>query len=357
MIKSNRTYLAQFKTRTANFVIKQDHIREASVGTGASTTINAILRFQQVLFTSIFALLVGCSYTGPQSTIHSEKETKHILLLSGKKTHGHGQHENNSGISVLENLLQRQTKANFVTKIFLDAAWPTQSELDNADAIVIMSDGDQNHLLKDKMAEFDSLLEKNSDLGLLFIHYATVPEGRKSPDFKGTYFNNWIGGFYAGNSKNRTLTRWTHIQSKLSEHPVNKGVEPYTIFDEIYYRMEYVDSIKPIVVAETFNQVPTFYSNTGKSKYERDRNQVASFLSELERTIFWSFDRKGGGKSIGTTMGHTHSNFWMTKSIRKQLVNSVAWISGMDIPEEGFDALDLTEDQMMLNHSLPNKHK
>jgi len=152
-----------------------------------------------VIFLSI---LFGCSqaanYTQASSNTH--KETKKVILLSGKKSHAHGHHENNAGISVLENLLQRQTKAHFDTSKFLNGDWPEQSELERADAIVVMSDGDNKHILKDRMVEFDLLIKNNPKLGLLFIHYATVPEGRKNPEFKGGYFNDWIGGFYAGDS-------------------------------------------------------------------------------------------------------------------------------------------------------------
>ena len=39
------------------------------------------------------------------------------------------------------------------------------------------------------------------------------------------------------------------------------------------------------------------------------------------------------------------------------MINSVAWISGLDVPAKGFDALELTEEQLNLNHSLPKKLK
>jgi len=286
-------------------------------------------------------------------SIQAEEGAKNILLLSGTKTHPFGHHECNSDISVLENLLQRQTKAEFETKLFLNGAWPETSELEAADAIVIICDGDAKHILNDRMAEFDALLGKNSDVGLFFIHYATVPLGRMEPDFKGTHFNNWIGGFYVGDSHNKTLTRFTNIRTKLFKHPVNNGVVPYTIFDEIYYRMQFVDNIRPIVVAEPYDEVPVFHSPAEKNRFERDIGQVASFESELERTIFWSFERENGARSLGTTMGHIHKNFWTNESIRKQMINSVAWISGLDIPVGGFDALDLTEEQLNLNHSSP----
>jgi hypothetical protein len=119
--------------------------------------------------------------------------------------------------------------------------------------------------------------------------------------------------------------------------------------------MEYVENIRPIVVAESFDGAPTFQSPVERMRYARDHDQVATFESELERTIFWSFERENGGRSLGLTMGHIHRNFWMNESIRKQMVNSVAWISGLEVPADGFDALDLTEEQLMLNHSLPPK--
>ncbi len=115
--------------------------------------------------------------------------------------------------------------------------------------------------------------------------------------------------------------------------------------------MEFVENIDPIVVAESLEDVPVFNSPVERMRFGRDNAQVATFESELERTIFWSFERESGGKSLGMTMCHIHRNFWMNESIRKQMINSVAWISGLEIPFDGFDALDLTEEQLNLNHS------
>lgn len=300
----------------------------------------------------ILSILIIAFFSSCAVNTKAEEKAKKVILLSGPKSHAFGHHECNSDISVLENLLQRQTKAKFTTKLFLNGAWPETSELEAADAIVVCCDGDQKHILKNRMAEFDALLNKNSDVGLLFIHYATVPNGRT-----GTYFNKWIGGFYAGQKRSKTLTNYSHIKTKLSDHPVNKGVEPYTIFDEIYYRMEYVEGIKPVIVAEHVPDVPKFYSPSEKSRFERDNDQVKEFKTELERTIFWSFEREGGGKSLGVTMGHIHKTFWMTKDVRKQMVNSVAWISGLEIPSEGFEALDLSEEQLNMNHSVLKETK
>lgn len=284
--------------------------------------------------------------------IQADESAKNIILLSGKKSHAFGHHECNSDISVLENLLQRQTKAKFKTKTFLNAAWPKTNELETADAIVVICDGDTKHILKNKMKEFDDLLKKNSDVGLLFIHYATVPNGRT-----GEYFDHWIGGYYAGQKRSKTLTNYSHVKSKLTDHPVNKGVQPYKIFDEIYYRMEYVDNIKPVVIAEPLTEIPEFHNPLEKMRFHRDNHLIETFKTDLEKTIFWSFERESGGKSLGVTMGHIHKNFWMNENIRKQMINSVAWISGLSIPEEGFDALDLTEEQLNLNHSVDTPKK
>jgi len=132
---------------------------------------------------------------------------------------------------------------------------------------------------------------------------------------------------------------------------------PYTIFDEIYYRMSYVDGIDPIVVVEEAHEEPHFRTDLEKARYERDRTKISNFRNELERTVFWGFEREGGGRSVGTTMGHIHKNFWTTEGVRKQMVNSVAWAAQIEVPEDGFDALFLTEAQLKLNHSLPRGHR
>ncbi|MCM8534044.1 MAG: hypothetical protein NE330_22975, partial [Lentisphaeraceae bacterium] len=109
----------------------------------------------------ITLLIVSTFFIFSIQSVSASESLKKVLLLSGKKSHGYGHHECNSDISVLKNLLERQTKAEFSAKIFLNGAWPEDSEFGEADAIVICCDGDQKHILKNRMEKFDSILKAN----------------------------------------------------------------------------------------------------------------------------------------------------------------------------------------------------
>src|SRR5678809_214286 len=69
-----------------------------------------------------------------------------VLLLAGKPSHGPGEHEHNAGVQLLAKCLN-QAAPNVATKFHLNAEWPSQDELSQADTIVFYADGGGGHFL------------------------------------------------------------------------------------------------------------------------------------------------------------------------------------------------------------------
>ncbi|MEX1122746.1 MAG: hypothetical protein WED82_11460, partial [Balneolales bacterium] len=48
----------------------------------------------------------------------------------------------------------------------------------------------------------------------------------------------------------------------------------------------------------------------------------------------WAVDRKDGGRGFGFTGGHYHKN-WGNDDYRKYVLNSMVWLTGLDVPANG----------------------
>ena len=56
--------------------------------------------------------------------------------------------------------------------------------------------------------------------------------------------------------------------------------------------------------------------------------------SGKSETLCWSVERVDGGRGVGFTGAHFHSNF-ADDGFRKLVLNAVAWTAGLDIPDKG----------------------
>ena len=245
-----------------------------------------------------------------------------------------------------QSYLKKQTQIKFNTKIFLNNKWPSKEEFAWADGIVVVTDGDARHVVTktpQNIKDFETLLKRK--IGVVFIHYATVVNKKYNPKLM-----RWIGGFYDRYKKKRTLTKFTYVKLNPEKHPINNGVMPYVLFDEIYYRMTYDKSIKPVAKAVAHNSKPHYFNNLERKRHKKDQNFIAKHDTN-PHTIFWSFIRSDGGRSVGTTYGHIHHNIWSQSNIRKQLLNAVAWSTGCKVPTNGLNPLRVSKELMFKNHS------
>ena len=117
-------------------------------------------------------------------------DTKKIVFVAGKPSHGYGAHEHNAGCLLLAKYL-KQSKPKYETEVFLNG-WPESGveAFDGADAVVVYCDGGKRHLLLPHLEEFKKVMKRG--IGLACIHYAVeVPEHTG-----GGPFLDWIGGYF-----------------------------------------------------------------------------------------------------------------------------------------------------------------
>ena len=62
--------------------------------------------------------------------------------------------------------------------------------------------------------------------------------------------------------------------------------------------------------------------------------------------VGWAFDRPGGGRSIGTTLGHFYRNF-QQEPFRRMVVNAILWTAQVEVPDGGAN-VELSKEDLAL---------
>jgi hypothetical protein len=161
---------------------------------------------------------------------------KKVVLVAGRQSHGPGDHEFNAGVQLLDQCLKNEPS---VLSTFYLNGWPKDpSAFDNADAILFYMDGGANHpaIQEDRIEYLDRLAKKGVGLG--FAHYAVeVPAGKA-----GEAFQRWIGGYYEHQFSVNPM--WSPEYKEYPEHPVARGVKPFSVRDEWYFNMRWDENAK-----------------------------------------------------------------------------------------------------------------
>ena len=262
---------------------------------------------------------------------------KRILLIAGRKSHGPGDHEFFAGTAILMNLL-KQTPG--VWPIMARDGWPKNEKLfDTADCVVFYMDGRGGHpvVQGDRLAKMQKLMDRG--VGWVNLHYAVdyLPQHGKT-------VIGWMGGYYEPNYS--INPHWDAVIRTLPKHPITRGVEPFTIRDEWYYGMRFIEDMKgltPILQA-----VPP--DETRRTEYTKSRK------GQIE-TMAWAYERPDGGRGFGFTGAHFHRN-WADENFRRLVVNAILWCAKVEVPEGGakveFDPADLNKNLDWKGKGEPN---
>jgi type 1 glutamine amidotransferase len=257
---------------------------------------------------------------------------KRILIVAGSTSHGPGDHEFFAGSAILVNLL-KQTDGVF--PIMARNGWPKNEKLfETADCVVMYMDGGSGHPAIQK-PERMALIQKQLDRGAGWVnmHYAVeYPVKAGDRDIAGPV-KGWLGGYYeTGYSIN---PHWDAEIRALPKHPITRGVKPFTLRDEWYYGMRWIDDMKG--VTPILQAIPPDGT--------RSTDHTKMHKGEIE-TMAWAFERTGGGRSFGFTGGHFHRN-WADEDYRRLVVNAILWAAKVEVPEKGakvdFDVADLNK--------------
>jgi type 1 glutamine amidotransferase len=253
-------------------------------------------------------------------------ETRRLVLVAGRPSHGRGAHEHNAGVRLLRNCLEHVPGVEAVA--FFNG-WPEDpAAFDGADGILLYMDGGGGHpaIEEGRLRKLKELMERG--VGLALFHYAVeVPADRGGPEFK-----NWVGGHYETHYSVNPI--WQADFDSLPDHPITRGVQPFSVRDEWYFNIRFrpeMRGITPILRARPSD-------STREGPYVNPRGPYAHVVEAKGKTetLAWAVEREDGGRGFGFTGGHFHEN-WGNASFRKLALNALVWITGAEVPAEGVD--------------------
>jgi type 1 glutamine amidotransferase len=260
-----------------------------------------------------------------------------VLLIAGPPSHGPGEHEHNAGVQLLEKCLAGVPQLK--TRVALNG-WPSdEALLEGIDAVVFYSDGGRKHpALGDHLDLLQPLMERGVGLGL--IHYAIEPTATQgAPEFL-----QWAGGLFEVSWSVNPL--WEASFKSLPDHPVLRGVHPFSVEDEWYYHLRFPEDMKGVTPLLT--AVPTAETLTRPDGPHEGNAAVRASVARGEpQVVSWAFERPGGGRGFGFSGGHYHRN-WSNDDFRKTVLNGIVWLAKLDVPKDGV-ASRVTEDDLVMN--------
>ncbi len=254
---------------------------------------------------------------------------KKIILVAGKPSHGPGAHEFRAGCLLFKSQLD---KVPGVTSVVYSNGWP-------ADAVLIYADGGGGHpaIQGDHKEILGSLAKKGVGIG--FAHYGVeILKDKGGPEFL-----EWVGGYYEHQYSCNPM--WAPDYKKFPNHPITRGVQPFSNKDEWYFNMRWrtdMKGITPLLVATPSDEV-----RKGSYVYPKGPYEHIIAASGREETLMWAFERPDGGRGFGFTGGHTHAN-WGNPNQLKIVLNALLWIAKADIPSGGV-ASSLTAEELQQN--------
>lgn len=254
----------------------------------------------------------------------TDSKPKKLVMIAGTPSHGPGEHEFNAGCLLLAKCLQ-DVKAVEVT-VFRNGYPKDDSALDTADGILCYADGGAGHpLIREKRLERIGKLMARG-VGLMCAHYGV----EVLKDLGGPEFQRWIGGYYEHMFSCNPM--WRPEFTEFPKHPICNGVKPFTVRDEWYFNMRFRDGMKgvtPILSAKPPDAV-----RNGPYVYPKGPYPHIQQAKGRSETMMWAADRPDGGRGVGFTGGHFHSN-WQNDNYRKVVLNALLWVCKAEVPAGG----------------------
>jgi len=265
---------------------------------------------------------------------------KKVVLVAGSQSHGFGAHDHKAGCHLIAERLEA-SGLGIVPAVY-HPGWPKDpTAFDNANAIVVYSDGGGGHPIASRIDEASKLAKKGVGLG--FIHYGVEVEKGKVGDA----FLEWTGGYFEMHWS--VNPHWTIENAILAkDHPITRGVKPYSVNDEWYFHMRFrpgMEGVTPILSA-----VPPESTMSRPDGTHSGNPAVREAVKKREpQHVMWARQRPDGGRGFGFTGGHDHWN-WGHPDHLKLILNAIAWISGVEVPEKGMASKPVTAEELLENH-------
>lgn len=256
----------------------------------------------------LFAII---AVAAPLSTVAREPENatqpKRVLLLGqSPDNHPRGTHEYMGGMKILAACL-KQVEQLETEIVKADDPWTDGPDrLADVDGAVLFVSEGAKWIQGDprRFEAFAKLAQRGG--GLVVLHWGMG--GRDAQYIDG--FVNLFGGCHGGPDRRYKVFDSATVKLAHEKHPVLRGIKPFQLREEFYYRLKFVKSDSAI---------------TPLLQTEVDGN--------LE-TVGWAWERPGGGRSFGFSGGHFHDN-WRREEYRRLMAHAVLWTVKLPVPEQG----------------------
>ncbi|MDH3584381.1 MAG: ThuA domain-containing protein [Phycisphaerae bacterium] len=262
-----------------------------------------------------------------------------VVFISGKPSHGPMKHEHRAGNMLLAKRLN-EANLNIDAIVLPENGYPKDpSALEGAATIVVFCTGHRGHVLNPHLDGFDALMKKGT--GVVMIHWATEAERGKP----GSKFLEWMGGFCDLNWS--VNPHWTP-KFKAVKHEIWNGVKPFSINDEWYYHMRFVEGMKGVtpILSDLPGPETLKRADGARSGNPAVRRAVANGESQH---VAWAYERPDGkGRGFGFTGAHNHVS-WQDDNFRKIVLNAIVWSAGLEVPENGVPSVSPTDQEIRSN--------
>lgn len=245
-----------------------------------------------------------------------------MLIAGPLDSHPKDTHEYERSVILLKHCLETSSNLPSLAVEVHFNGWPADpATLDNASTIVLISGGsdrqetDHPLYVGDRKESLARQMERGC--GVALIHWSTFNPSRFHDQI-----TEWVGGYFdyekgppPRNWFSTIETRqWTAVPADPA-HPICRGVEPFQLNEEFYFKLRFRDGdqrLKPVL----FNQA---------------RGDQA-----LD-TVGWCVERADGGRGFGFTGGHFYRNWWIPE-FRKFVLNAIVWTAGVEVPQGGVES-------------------
>ena len=262
-------------------------------------------------------ILIGLGVVVACVTI-CQADTKVKVLFIGKKPdHPFGTHMYLHTCNMLSKCLALTEGVETV----VSDGWPKDAAvLKGVSTIVVYTTPAAEYLLDaPHRREVAALMEKG--VGLVTIHWASSVRKNNFDRLAPTWLS-YLGGTWVSNVGLHTGK--SQLKQLAPDHPICRGWNEYELHDEYYLNPTITDEATPLLQV-TANDKPV--------------------------VVGWAYERPGGGRSFGTTLGHYYRNF-QREPFRRMIVNAILWTAKVKIPKGGAK-VGLSEEDL----SLPPKPK
>jgi hypothetical protein len=261
------------------------------------------------------------------------KKVKKVVFVADTDPHGgRGNHEFLAAAVYLARTVNAADPGAYAV-VHTKAKWP--KDLSHADAvIVLLNHGGSavNDAVKAAMAR---------GAGFMAIHYGVeVNKGDQ-----GRHYLKWLGGYFEPFWSVNPW--WTPNFQEIPAHETTRGVKPFSINDEWYYHMRFVEGHKG--VTPILSALPPLNTIQGEGKkassHGGNPDVYAAVKAGQKQVMAWAYERPEGGRGFGFTGLHKHENLG-NDNFRTLLLNAVLWVAGRPVPEKGVPSKPLSRDDL-----------